>query len=62
MTGWQELSPKSAGRCSPSWQTIKFEPLLKNDDIRGGAIYAEYRTDDARLTIEIAKVAHAKGQ
>lgn len=28
-------------------QTLKHEPLLKNDDIRGGAIYAEYRTDDA---------------
>jgi glycerol-3-phosphate dehydrogenase len=42
-------------------QTIKFEPLLKNVDIKGGAIYAEYRTDDSRLTIEIAKTAHHKG-
>ncbi len=42
-------------------QTITCEPLLKADDIKGGAIYAEYRTDDARLTIEIAKAAHAKG-
>jgi glycerol-3-phosphate dehydrogenase len=42
-------------------QTLKYEPLLKTDDIRGGAIYAEYRTDDARLTIEIVKEAVRKG-
>ncbi|HCW06082.1 MAG TPA: glycerol-3-phosphate dehydrogenase, partial [Cytophagales bacterium] len=28
-------------------------------DVKGGAIYAEYRTDDARLTIEIIKTASA---
>lgn len=42
-------------------QTLGHEPLLKSDDVRGGAIYAEYRTDDARLTIEIMKLASAKG-
>ncbi len=42
-------------------QTINQEPLLKQDDIKGGAIYAEYRTDDARLTIEIAKRAAGVG-
>ena len=42
-------------------QTLHYEPLVKMDDIKGGAIYAEYRTDDARLTIEIAKLAFAKG-
>lgn len=42
-------------------QTLKYEPLLKGDDIRGGAIYAEYRTDDARLTIEIIKQAAREG-
>jgi len=42
-------------------QTIKHEPLLLEDDIKGGAIYAEYRTDDARLTLEIIKKAHASG-
>src|SRR5688572_14373769 len=42
-------------------QTLKYEPLLKKDDIKGGAIYAEYRTDDARLTIEIIKTAAAQG-
>lgn len=42
-------------------ETLKYEPLLKTDDVKGGAIYAEYRTDDARLTIEIIKLAVAKG-
>lgn len=42
-------------------QTLNYEPLLKTDDVKGGAIYAEYRTDDARLTIEIAKLAAQKG-
>jgi glycerol-3-phosphate dehydrogenase len=38
-------------------QTLRQEPLLNPDDVMGGAIYAEYRTDDARLTIEIIKSA-----
>ncbi len=40
-------------------QTLRHEPLLKPDDVKGGAIYAEYRTDDARLTIEVLKTAAA---
>jgi glycerol-3-phosphate dehydrogenase len=42
-------------------QTLKAEPLLQPSDIKGGAIYAEYRTDDARLTIEIIKTAARNG-
>ncbi|MGC4023436.1 MAG: glycerol-3-phosphate dehydrogenase/oxidase [Cyclobacteriaceae bacterium] len=42
-------------------QTLKQEPLLNPLDVKGGAIYAEYRTDDARLTIEIVKTASARG-
>ncbi len=42
-------------------QTIRREPLLRNTDVKGGALYAEYRTDDARLTIEIAKTAVRHG-
>ena len=55
------VKPEDQRRMLTKLQTIKHEPLLKNDDIKGGAIYAEYRTDDARLTIEIAKMANAKG-
>lgn len=42
-------------------QTLQYEPLLKPEDIKGGALYTEYRTDDARLTLEILKTASAQG-
>ncbi|MBX2946804.1 MAG: glycerol-3-phosphate dehydrogenase/oxidase [Cyclobacteriaceae bacterium] len=42
-------------------QTLHHEPLLKPDDVKGGGLYAEYRTDDARLTLEIMKTAAAHG-
>ncbi len=42
-------------------QTLKQEPLLEPKDVKGGAIYAEYRTDDARLTMEIIKTAVKAG-
>jgi glycerol-3-phosphate dehydrogenase len=42
-------------------QTLRYEPLLKKDFIKGGAIYAEYRTDDARLTLEVIKTAFQLG-
>jgi glycerol-3-phosphate dehydrogenase len=37
------------------------EPSIENDLLKSGAIYSEYRTDDARLTIEILKTAADKG-
>lgn len=39
----------------------ELEPLLRKDILEGGGIYAEYRTDDARLTIEIIKEAAEQG-
>lgn len=42
-------------------QTLRHEPLLNKDGIKAGALYAEYRTDDARLTIEIIKTAARHG-
>lgn len=43
--------------------TINKEPLLKAnaDKLKGGGYYAEYRTDDARLTIENIKSAIQHG-
>ena len=38
-------------------ETIAKEPLLDEDTLLGGGYYAEYRTDDARLTIELLKKA-----
>ena len=42
-------------------QTIEKAPLVKKQDLLGGGIYVEYRTDDARLTMEVMKAAVQKG-
>ncbi|MBI9034606.1 MAG: glycerol-3-phosphate dehydrogenase/oxidase [Bacteroidales bacterium] len=42
-------------------ETIAREPLLENDNLLGGALYYEYKTDDSRLTIEVIKKAHEYG-
>ncbi|MBE1555355.1 glycerol-3-phosphate dehydrogenase/oxidase [Sporosarcina limicola] len=42
-------------------ETINKEPLVKKEGLLGGGIYVEYRTDDARLTIEVIKAAAEKG-
>lgn len=42
-------------------QTLAKEPLLKREGIKGGGYYVEYRTDDARLTIEVMKKAMELG-
>src|SRR5687768_1694177 len=51
------VKPEDQRKMLTKQQTLRYEPLLKKDDVKGGAIYAEYRTDDARLTIEILKAA-----
>ncbi|WP_223592566.1 glycerol-3-phosphate dehydrogenase/oxidase [Neobacillus bataviensis] len=42
-------------------ETHKREPLLRKEGLKGGGYYVEYRTDDARLTIEVIKQAVDKG-
>ncbi|MBL0310069.1 MAG: glycerol-3-phosphate dehydrogenase/oxidase [Bacteroidetes bacterium] len=42
-------------------ETMTTEPLLNPEELIGGGLYYEYRTDDARLTIEVAKSAYASG-
>lgn len=42
-------------------ETRRKEPLLKQDGLLGAGYYVEYRTDDARLTIEVLKKAVEKG-
>lgn len=37
------------------------EPLLKPKGLNAAGLYSEYRTDDARLTIEVIKTAVAQG-
>jgi glycerol-3-phosphate dehydrogenase len=42
-------------------ETKKSEPLLNTEKLIAGALYYEYRSDDARLTIEILKKAVSYG-
>lgn len=42
-------------------ETLEMEPLLREDGLLGGGHYVEYRTDDARLTLEVLKKASLKG-
>jgi glycerol-3-phosphate dehydrogenase len=42
-------------------ETLQLEPLLKEKELLGAGYYVEYRTDDARLTIEVLKKAVENG-
>lgn len=42
-------------------ETASREPLLNKENLVGGGYYAEYRTDDARLTVELLKKAATFG-
>ena len=42
-------------------ETLEREPILDESTLLGGGFYAEYRTDDARLTIELMKKAAGFG-
>lgn len=41
--------------------TLQKEPLLKQEGLKGSGYYVEYRTDDARLTLEVLKEAAHRG-
>jgi glycerol-3-phosphate dehydrogenase len=42
-------------------ETLTKEPLIKKAGLKGAGYYVEYRTDDARLTIEVLKEAVDQG-
>ncbi|AOM82406.1 glycerol-3-phosphate dehydrogenase/oxidase [Salisediminibacterium beveridgei] len=42
-------------------ETMQREPLLRTDKLKGGGVYVEYKTDDARLTLETVKAAVERG-
>ncbi|QTD42253.1 glycerol-3-phosphate dehydrogenase/oxidase [Sporosarcina sp. Te-1] len=42
-------------------EVIQMEPLIRKEGLLGGGHYVEYRTDDARLTLETMKKAAQKG-
>lgn len=45
----------------PAAAVLEAEPMLRSEGLLGGGSYVEYRTDDARLTIEVLKAAVAQG-
>ena len=55
------VAKKDRRRMLNKSETLEKEPLLNPDNLRGSGYYAEYRTDDARLTIENAKSAVKRG-
>lgn len=55
------VSGKDRRRMLNKKQTLKKEPLLDKNTVLGSGYYAEYRTDDGRLTIEILKKASEYG-
>lgn len=42
-------------------EASSMEPLLRTEDLEGAGFYAEYRTDDARLVMTLAKTAWREG-
>lgn len=55
------VKPEERRKMLNRQETLAKEPLLKKEGLRGGGYYVEYRTDDARLTIEVLKKAVEKG-
>lgn len=42
-------------------EALAVEPLLPAERLKGAILYTEYRTDDARLTLEVLKAAATRG-
>ncbi len=42
-------------------EAVQKEPLLRREGLKGAGYYVEYRTDDARLTLEVMKEAVRRG-
>lgn len=42
-------------------EALQKEPLIQEEGLKGAGYYVEYKTDDARLTIEVMKKAVEKG-
>ncbi|MEM7039750.1 MAG: glycerol-3-phosphate dehydrogenase/oxidase, partial [Bacteroidota bacterium] len=42
-------------------RALRFEPLMRKDGLKSAGMYHEYRTDDARLVMEVMKTAAHQG-
>lgn len=52
-----QVSGEDKRRMLEKKEALKLEPLLPKKKLKGAGYYAEYRTDDARLTLENIKTA-----
>ena len=58
---WLAKVPKEDRKKSLSkTSTLQKEPLLRSDILKSSIVYSEYRTDDARLTLELIKTARCE--
>lgn len=55
------VKPEERRKMLSKEETLGKEPLLRKQGLKGGGYYVEYRTDDARLTIEVMKKAVEAG-
>lgn len=55
------VNKKERRRMLSNKEALQKEPLLSKKGLLGAGYYVEYRTDDARLTIEVAKSAFMNG-
>lgn len=55
------VKPSERRRMLSREETIRTEPMLKQEGLIGAGYYYEYRTDDARLTVDVMKTAQMYG-
>lgn len=55
------VKPSERRKMFKAEDALKREPLLNREGLSGAGYYVEYKTDDARLTIEVMKKAVEKG-
>lgn len=56
-----KVKPEERRTMLSATKALEIEPLLNPKGLKGAGYYVEYRTDDARLTLEIVKEAVARG-
>ena len=61
MTGWPGEKNKNVSNGMARKKLANMEPGLLTHELQGGAVYTEYRTDDARLTMSVLKSASGAG-
>ncbi|MFT5980606.1 MAG: glycerol-3-phosphate dehydrogenase [Flavobacteriales bacterium] len=54
------VSPEDRRQMLDEKETLEAEPLLRKEILEGGGLYAEYRTDDARLVMAVIQSAAAE--